>query len=477
MTSHSDSIAISAATPPVAPSREDLAEDASQAARDVEILLEPIRPSEDAGSEDFGSDAATEEIEDHEAEQEQGEEENSSDSDSEDGAAGEQDPNAPRRPRRAEIDPVTMTEEDRLVLKERVIKQVDFYFGDTHYPKDQFMLKHARADPAGFIDLAVVMAFKKMRRLTQFPSFVASCLVDSSIVLVSEDGTKLRRKAPVPRDPEDGLTRTVLIEHIAPDATPESLKKLFAPIGPIEQVRILNRNDPMPDDINKYIMKGYRQRIPTGLYPNARPIALVEFKLLEDTVSCCKQAPSTDAAWRSGMRLSILYRKPIKKKKTKKPQEEGARSATSSPAAPVVAVSSARPIVNRERAYTFGGFARSQGSGSPANSPATRRHPLANDGINPPILALSGSPATRRHPLESTGSRGSLRSLGVDNPTRSTRADSPSSWRSDSNNTSRRVTIESPGPLHLQNVVREPKGPDGSVGFGAGRGRPLELRS
>jgi hypothetical protein len=354
---------------------------------------------------------------------------------------------------------------------------VDFYFGDTHYPKDQFMLKQARADPAGFIDLSVVMAFKKMRRLTQFPAFVATCLAESTVVLVSEDGTKLRRKAPVPRDPEDALTRTLLVERIAAEATPETLKKQFATLGPIDQVRILSRTDQLPEDVNKYIMKGYRQRIPAGLYPNARPIALVEYKSIDDAIAACKHLNSTDVSWRGAMRISILYRKPVKKKKAKKPTENGttteSRSATASPIVVPTAVVPTRPIVNRDRASTFGGFNRSA-----SDSPNIRRHPLANGGIGPHLIPGSNSPSSRRHQMESTQSKGSLR--GLDAMLRPTRSDSPS-WRGEGaaspHSLSRRGGVDSPGPLHLQNILRAPKGPDGSMGFGAGRGRPLELNS
>ena len=53
---------------------------------------------------------------------------------------------------------------------------------------------------------------------------------------------------------------------------------------------------PHTDDINKYIMKGYRAKIPPGIYPNARPIALVEFKAIEDAYHCVTSAAGTSFA-------------------------------------------------------------------------------------------------------------------------------------------------------------------------------------
>jgi hypothetical protein len=118
--------------------------------------------------------------------------------DDDDASEDEQkDPSEPRRPRRAEIDPFTMSEEDREALRLRVIAQVEFYFGDHHYPNDQFLLEKAKEDPEGFVDIKYIMPFKKMRRLTMFPAFVAHCLRGSSSVGVNEPGNKLRRIAPV----------------------------------------------------------------------------------------------------------------------------------------------------------------------------------------------------------------------------------------------------------------------------------------
>jgi hypothetical protein len=106
-------------------------------------------------------------------------------------------PSEPRKPRRAEIDPQTMTEEEREQLRARVIAQVEFYFGDHHYPNDQFLLDKAKEDPEGFLDIKYIMPFKKMRRLTTFPAFVAQCMRGSAAVGVNEAGNKLRRIAPV----------------------------------------------------------------------------------------------------------------------------------------------------------------------------------------------------------------------------------------------------------------------------------------
>ena len=174
----------------------------------------------------------------------------------------------------------------------------------------------------GFIDLSVIMGFKKMRRLTQFVDFVSQTLRQSSVVEVDVNGKRARRVAPIPKNMEEALTRTVLVEAMQPKHTQEYLLKTFNAFGPVEQIRILERNDPYPgaccqltfvlpcisvfwcildnaiciDDVNKYIMKGYRAKIPSGLYPNARPCALVEFASLEDALKCVSATPQNQFA-------------------------------------------------------------------------------------------------------------------------------------------------------------------------------------
>ena len=253
-------------------------------------------------------------------------------------------PGAPRRPRRAEIDPATMSDEERAQLQARVqaqvrrgplprgaviAAQVEFYFGDPHYPKDAYMLQQAGKHAEGFIPINVVMSFKKMRRLTQFTEFIAATMQGSKVVQVSADGLMLRRVAPLPKDYEDALTRTVLLERLPPvraRGSPagthavqrfsvEELQDKCALFGTVDQVRLLRRNDPYPDDINKYIMKGFRAKIPPGLFPNARPIALVEFATLDAAVAFMIDASTTE--WRAGIQCSILYRKSKGKKKKK----------------------------------------------------------------------------------------------------------------------------------------------------------------
>ena len=153
-----------------------------------------------------------------------------------------------RRPRRAEIDPSTMTEAERLELSGRILKQVEFYFGDAHYPKDHILRALAAGDPNGFVDITIVMSFKKMRRLCNFIEFVAFALQGSAIVTVDSTQRRVKRTHPVPKDLEEALTRTVLVENLMPSASVESIHSHFVQHALVSQVRVLGRGESVPGE-------------------------------------------------------------------------------------------------------------------------------------------------------------------------------------------------------------------------------------
>lgn len=50
-------------------------------------------------------------------------------------------------------------------MLERAVKQVEFYFSDSNLPRDKFMLEHVRANAEGFVDVALIATFARMREV------------------------------------------------------------------------------------------------------------------------------------------------------------------------------------------------------------------------------------------------------------------------------------------------------------------------
>mmetsp|Transcript_26972 Transcript_26972/g.20178 ORF Transcript_26972/g.20178 Transcript_26972/m.20178 type:complete len:88 (-) Transcript_26972:18-281(-) len=77
-------------------------------------------------------------------------------------------------------------------VEKQIQKQMEYYFGDKNYPKDSFLQNQAKKHE-GFVPLAEVMKFNKMRKLTKSKEQVLRAIKDSKVVEVSEDRAMLRK--------------------------------------------------------------------------------------------------------------------------------------------------------------------------------------------------------------------------------------------------------------------------------------------
>jgi len=85
-------------------------------------------------------------------------------------------------------------------------KQLDFYFSDSNYPKDKFILDLAKED--GWVPVDVFLKFNKIKNKTNDVKVVENCFRKCKLVEVSEDGKKVKRLAPL-LDPQILEIRTV----------------------------------------------------------------------------------------------------------------------------------------------------------------------------------------------------------------------------------------------------------------------------
>jgi len=64
-------------------------------------------------------------------------------------------------------------------LEKKIIRQVEYYFGDYNLPKDKWMLEHIEKSDCGWFDMETMMTFKRLSSLTQDPSVVLTALSKS----------------------------------------------------------------------------------------------------------------------------------------------------------------------------------------------------------------------------------------------------------------------------------------------------------
>jgi len=83
----------------------------------------------------------------------------------------------------------------------KILKQVEFYFSDSNLPRDKFLKGLVDKDPEGWVEIATISSFARMKSLSTDNEVVVNAIKSSPTLLkVSEDGTKVKRTAPLPEN-------------------------------------------------------------------------------------------------------------------------------------------------------------------------------------------------------------------------------------------------------------------------------------
>nr|XP_005989902.1 PREDICTED: la-related protein 6-like [Latimeria chalumnae] len=176
--------------------------------------------------------------------------------------------------------------DSKLICK--INSQIEFYLSDENLAEDAFLLKHVQRNKKGYVSIKLLTSFKRVKNLTRDWKVVLQALRSSELLEVNEEGTKVRRKKPVPQcllsvPPTRMLLAWNLPKELPPEysssSTPpqksiiETTMRIFGAHGMISYVRILRPGKELPADLQKYKFK----------YPElgARVCALVEYEYLE----------------------------------------------------------------------------------------------------------------------------------------------------------------------------------------------------
>ncbi|XP_073949506.1 la related protein 7 [Choristoneura fumiferana] len=146
------------------------------------------------------------------------------------------------------------------LLYDKILKQMEFYFSDANLTKDRFLGDLVKNDP--FVAIEVFLKFNKIRALTQDVVDIAKAMKFSTILELSEDKQKIRRKTPVL--PYDADLRTIYVESIPVSASREWLARVFSDYGNVAYISL-------PKFKNSQKIKGY---------------GFIEFNKPEDAQKC-----------------------------------------------------------------------------------------------------------------------------------------------------------------------------------------------
>lgn len=198
-----------------------------------------------------------------------------------------------------------------LDLMTRLAAQVEFYFSDANVTKDKFLLKHIKRNKEGYVSLKLVSSFKKVKQLTRDWRVVAYALGRvSNKIQINDLGNKIRRVDPLPEISEVPATCAVLALGLTdPKPTIQSVSDLFASCGDIAFIRVLRVGASIPQDL-----KSLAAKHPTMATSNC---AWVEFETQEAAHA------ATELSREDGLQvLPILPEGQKKQDKTQQKQQQ-----------------------------------------------------------------------------------------------------------------------------------------------------------
>ncbi|KAH1048393.1 hypothetical protein J1N35_039177 [Gossypium stocksii] len=182
-------------------------------------------------------------------------------------------------------------------LKNKIIKQVEYYFSDENLPTDKYMMSLIKKNKEGFVAISLIASFRRMKRLSRSCPSIVAALKESSLLVVSSDGKMVKRRNSLPsievRDPK---LFTVLVENLPEDHSMENIRRIFGEVGNIKNISLC---DPHAVEESK------KSRV--DILVSSKLHALVEY----ETVEAAEKAVATlnyERDWRNGMHVKLLKR-------------------------------------------------------------------------------------------------------------------------------------------------------------------------
>jgi len=114
-------------------------------------------------------------------------------------------------------------------------KQIEFYFSDGNLPRDNFLQNaiNKETNPDQWVDIEVLLKFKRVKMYTQDVSNIARILSTSETLDVNSDNTKLRRKIPCTLTENDLNERSASMSGFALKTKEAELRATLASHGTI----------------------------------------------------------------------------------------------------------------------------------------------------------------------------------------------------------------------------------------------------
>ncbi|XP_055836749.1 la protein homolog [Episyrphus balteatus] len=129
-------------------------------------------------------------------------------------------------------------------LEGKIIRQVEYYFGDANLHRDKFLLEQISKNEDGWVPFDVLLTFKRLAALTTDIDVIVDALhkSDEGLVEISEDKKNIRRhpERPIPEHNEEKrkeiMDRTVYAKGFPVDIEMADILEFFSPFEKVANI-------------------------------------------------------------------------------------------------------------------------------------------------------------------------------------------------------------------------------------------------
>ncbi|XP_064646624.1 lupus La protein-like [Lineus longissimus] len=131
-------------------------------------------------------------------------------------------------------------------LEQRIIRQVEYYFGDANLTRDRFLQSEIKENEGGWVTMETMLKFNRLSSLSEDIKMIVEALKKSTAGLmeIHEDGTKIRRSPdkPLPSNTlerrEDVKDRSAYVKGFPTTLTMNEILDWFDEYGPPDNVQM-----------------------------------------------------------------------------------------------------------------------------------------------------------------------------------------------------------------------------------------------
>jgi RNA recognition motif-containing protein len=119
----------------------------------------------------------------------------------------------------------------------KILKQVEFYFGDANLPRDKF-LKETMEKNNGWVPIATIASFTRMKAISEDLEVITQALsAESHLIELDEEKKNIRRKIALPED-LNVVARSVIVEGFPKEMTLDEIIEFLSKYAAVEAVRM-----------------------------------------------------------------------------------------------------------------------------------------------------------------------------------------------------------------------------------------------